>query len=372
MAEKEKFFLKDIYSPQFYDELGGLLTRLLPQYDHKAFTTRIFDEEWDNRELKDRMKHTAFVLKGFLPESYLDAVKIIVDISRVQNKKVKGKDSFPYMFLPTFVEHFGLDHYDVSITAMTEITQFTSCEFAVRPFYLRYREKMLEQTRRWAEHPNFKVRRLASEGCRPRLPWGKGVPYLKKEPELIIPILDQLKNDPAEWVRRSVANNLNDISKDHPELIVDLAHRWKGQRPETDWVVRHACRTLLKQGHTQTMRLFGFGSIEDVAIKNFQLDRAVARIGEELNFNFDLHNNAREASKIRLEYGLYFKKANGSLSRKVFQIGEKEYPAQSITPISKKQHFKIITTRKYYPGEHKVSIIVNGEEVDERSFKLAN
>jgi hypothetical protein len=195
---------------------------------------------------------------------------------------------------------------------------------------------------------------------------------LKEQPELILPILDQLKDDPAEWVRRSVANNLNDISKDHPERVVALAREWKGQSREVDWVIKHACRTLLKQGHTQAMRLFGFGSIEEIEIMNFQLDRSKAKIGEELFFSFDMHNQSDQAMKIRLEYGVYFKKANGALSRKVFQISEKEYAPGASVSIQKKQHFKIITTRKYYPGEHELSIIVNGEEVGKKGFELVS
>ncbi len=370
MAEKEPFLLKNIYSSSFYEDLGEVLKKLIPNFDHSTFTRQIFDDDWDNRELKDRMKHTAFVIRKFLPEAYPEAVSVIVEVAKIKNEEDLGKDSFPYMFLPSFVEHFGLDDYDVSIDAMTEITKFVSCEFAVRPFYLKYREPMMEQTHKWANHPHFMVRRLASEGCRPRLPWGMGVPYLKKEPDLILPILDKLKDDPKEIVRRSVANNLNDISKDFPERVVEVAYQWKGESKEVDWVVKHACRTLLKQGHTKVMRLFGFGSIEDIAIENFQLDREIAKIGEELNFSFDLKNKANEALKVRLEYGVYFKKANGSLSRKVFQISEKKYSANSSTSITKKQHFKIITTRRYHTGGHELSIIVNGEEVAKKPFEL--
>jgi 3-methyladenine DNA glycosylase AlkC len=370
MAEKEPFLLKNMFSPAFFEELETIIKKVLPEFDAPAFREKIFDRQWEERELKDRMKHTAFVLRDFLPEHFPEAVKVIVKIAQLKMREELGKDGFAYMFLPTFVEYFGLDHYEVSIEAMTEVTKLMSCEFAVRPFFLKYPEQMLGQTKAWANHSDFKVRRLASEGCRPRLPWGKGVPFLKEQPELIIPILDQLKDDPAEWVRRSVANNLNDISKDHPERVIALAEQWKGRSKEVDWVVKHACRTLLKQGHTRAMRLFGFGSIEDIEIVNFQLDRSEAKIGEELYFSFDVHNRSDQPLKVRLEYGVYFKKANGSLSRKVFQISEKEYPAKTSASIRKKQHFKIITTRKYYTGTHELGIIVNGQEVEKRPFEL--
>ena len=137
--------------------------------------------------------------------------------------------------------------------AIEFITQFITCEFAVRPFLLKYGDKMMNQMRAWSLHKSHKVRRLASEGSRPRLPWAMAIPALKKNPMPVLTILENLKNDPSESVRRSVANNLNDISKDRPGMVLKIANAWKGQNKETDAIVRHGCRTLLKHGHPEVL-----------------------------------------------------------------------------------------------------------------------
>jgi hypothetical protein len=171
-------------------------------------------------------------------------------------------------------------------------------------------------------------------------------------------------------VRRSVANNLNDISKDNPGVVIKLAKSWKGKNDHLDWLVKHACRTLLKQGNPDLLELFGFGSVQNILIDNFQIDTPTVKIGEYLLFSFEVKNNSKFASKIRLEYGLYYQKANGSLSKKVFKISEKIYPEKSSIVIKRKQSFKPITTRKFYPGKHQASIIVNGQEFEKTDFEL--
>lgn len=148
--------------------------------------------------------------------------------------------------LDNYVEQYGLDDYETSVKAIERITQFTSCEFSVHPFIIRYPNEMMVQILIWSKHENWGVRRLASEGCRPRFPWAMALPHLKKDPALIIPILENLKNDPARFVRLSVAYNLNDIVKDNPETVMELVKRWKGESEEVDWIIKHGCRTLLK------------------------------------------------------------------------------------------------------------------------------
>ena len=174
--------LKELYSEEFYREFASILVRVLPGFSQDSFTQSIFDAEWDHRELKDRMKHTALVLKDFLPPDYPAATAAIINCIELLEAEGITNKSLEYMFFPAYVENFGLEDFTTSVKAMERITQFTSCEFAVRPFYLGYREAMLEQTMHWAKHSDFRVRRLASEGCRPRLPWAVAIPYLKKRP----------------------------------------------------------------------------------------------------------------------------------------------------------------------------------------------
>ncbi|MCL4124183.1 UNVERIFIED_CONTAM: hypothetical protein GTU68_010346 [Idotea baltica] len=285
-------------------------------------------------------------------------------------KNKVAKYGFEFMFYADFVEVYGLNSYETSVEAMEEITQFASCEFAVRQFIIKYPQKMLTQLLQWSKHKNEHIRRLASEGSRPRLPWAIALPDFKNNPKPILPILENLKNDESLYVRRSVANNLNDIAKDNPDVVINIAHKWHGNNEETNWLVKHACRTLLKQGNTQLMLLFGFGSVEDIAVEEFKIITPSVKIGDVLSFSFQLKNNAKTPLKIRLEYAIYYLKANGLLSKKVFKISEKQYSQNSTSLITKKQSFKVISTRKFYEGMHQVSVIVNGKEFEKLDFQL--
>ncbi len=229
---------------------------------------------------------------------------------------------------------------------------------------------MMKQMLAWSNHKHPAVRRLSTEGCRPRLPWAMALPKLKEDPTTIILILENLKNDSSEFVRKSVANNLNDIAKDNPGVVINLVKKWKGKSKNTDWVIKHGCRTLLKKGNTEVMELFGFGYTKNILIENFQISTTKLKIGESLKFDFRLLNNNNKNIKIRLEYGLYYQKANGTLSKKTYKISEKEYPANSITQLHRKQSFRVITTRKFHRGLHQVSIIINGKEFEKRNFEL--
>jgi hypothetical protein len=195
------------------------------------------------------------------------------------------------------------------------------------------------------------------------------LPKFKQDPTLTLQILERLKDDPSEMVRKSVANHLNDISKDHPDLALDVAARWLGHSEERDWIVKHACRTLLKAGDRRALRLFGFGDPTHLHVENLALERASLPIGETLPFTFDLNVVMPEPCRVRLELGLYYRKARGQLSRKVFQIREATYPPGRHR-LSRKHSFQERSTRKHYPGEHRLSIIVNGVEKAEISFQL--
>ncbi|NMH88094.1 DNA alkylation repair protein [Flavivirga algicola] len=362
--------LKNIYHTKFFDRFTASVQEVVLDFDKTVFLKDIYDSEWENRELKQRMRHITLVLKNHLFDDFNTNVDTLLKLIPVLEKKGVKPDNLEYIFFPDFIELFGLDHYETSINAFETITQFVSCEFAVRPFIIKYQESMMEQMHLWSKHKHLSVRRLASEGCRPRLPWAMALPALKENPEPIIPILKNLKNDPSEYVRRSVANNLNDISKDHPETVIALVKAWHGKTSETDWLVKHACRTLLKQGNTEVMVLFGFGAIDKIKVTDFKILTPKVKIGASVEFSLKLTNTSDKVSKIRLEYGLYYQKANGSLSRKVFKISEKEYPKKSTTSIHRKQSFKIITTRKFHIGKHQISIIINGKEVEILDFEL--
>ncbi len=361
---------KNIYNQQFFEQFTNIMVAIKPEFNKKSFIRTIYDDVWEERELKQRMRHITLVLKNHLSDNYKENIVVLLAIITYIKKNNIKEESIEYMFLPDFIEVFGLDDYDTSIHAIEQVTQFTSCEFTVRPFIIRYKDKMIAQMKRWSGHDNAAVRRLATEGARPRLPWAMALPSLKKDPSPILPILESLKNDPSEYVRRSVANNLNDISKDNSAIVIELVKKWIGKTKATDWVVKHGCRTLLKEGNTTVLGLFGFGSVAKIVVNNFKIHTPKVRIDNSLEFSFSLENTANESAKIRLEYGLYYQKANGTLSRKVFKISEKTYSENSVVLINRKQSFKIITTRKFYTGLHQLSIIINGVTFDKLDFQL--
>ncbi|WP_428664239.1 DNA alkylation repair protein [Runella sp.] len=361
--------LKDIYSSAFYQKFAGTLTKTLPAFDTQRFMELIFDEDFDRKELKDRMRHTTRVLHHFLPVEFSEAAKLIEKIIEELRKENSREDSLAYIFFPDYIETYGLEDYEHSVKAIEFVTQFVSCEFAVRPFLLKYGDAMMEQMMKWSRHENHKVRRLASEGSRPRLPWAMAIPALKKDPASCLLLLENLKNDPSEWVRRSVANHLNDISKDHPEMVLKVANTWKGHTKETDAIVKHACRTLLKQGHRDVLTLYNLVS-EHIRLENFTIQTPKITIGESLEFTLSVINENEEHHTVRLEYAVYYQKQNGQLSKKVFKISEREYAPGEKAVILRKQKFVPITTRKFYAGAHRLSVIINGEEKQVGDFEL--
>src|SRR5262245_60221753 len=260
------------------------------------------------------MRRIATTLHQFVPGDYRRQLAVLSEVA----PRFGG---FEAMFFPDFVAEYGLDDFEASIPALELFTQFSSSEYGVRPFMVRYGARMLEQMTNWAAHPNEHVRRLASEGSRPRLPWAMALPQFKRDPRPLLPILEALRADPSEYVRRSVANNLNDIAKDHPDLVLDVAQRWLGQSPETDRLVRHACRTLLKRGDQRVLRLFGQHDEVAVTVTAFKLGEREIPIGSDLTFAFVVRSESD--TRARIEYAIDFVKSGKRIGRKVFQVGVK-------------------------------------------------
>jgi 3-methyladenine DNA glycosylase AlkC len=360
--------LKDIYSPAFYNSLSDILIQTVPAFNKQRFIKRIYQEGFEDKELKERMKHTTEVLHEFLPADYEQAIPLIEKTINALRKAGYG-EALEFIFFPDYLATYGLDHYETSVKALEFVTQFITCEFAIRPFILKYGDRMLQQMLAWSLHKSEKVRRLASEGSRPRLPWAMAIPFLKKDPAPILPILENLKQDLSESVRRSVANNLNDIAKDNPAIVIAIAAKWKGISKETDAIIKHGSRTLLKQGHKDILQHYGLDSTH-VALTGFTILTPKVKTGDSLEFSFTIRNKDAQSQTIRLEYGVHYLKQNGTLSKKVFKISEKVYAPGEEVNILRKQSFRLITTRVFYPGKHQLSIIINGEEYPAKAFEL--
>lgn len=291
--------LKDVYSPSFYNNLAECLIEVIPSFDKKKFIKQIFTDAFKQMELKERMRYTSQTLHPYLDKDFGKAAKQLENLVKVLRKKNVGEDGLAMIFLPDYIEVYGIDDFKNAIKSIEIVTQFVSCELAVRPFLLKYFNEMMPVMVQWSLHENYKVRRLASEGSRPRLPWAMAIPTLKKDPTPILPLLENLKNDPSEWVRRSVANSLNDIAKDHPTIVLNLVKQWADISKETDAIIKHGSRTLLKQGHTEILKHFGLDS-RHVTVSNFNILTPNVNIGDSLSFSFTIKNNSKTEQKIRI------------------------------------------------------------------------
>lgn len=358
--------LKNMFNEQSVTALGEAVRTNYPAFDLAAFKTAVFTPNWESLELKQRMRHIATNLRPFLPDDYAEALAILRQALPLLNEQ-----SFEKMVFPDFVEVYGLDDYETSIPALEYFTQFMSAEFAIRPFIHRYPDQTMRQMLAWSRHKHPGVRRLASEGCRPRLPWGIGLPALKADPSPILPILEQLKLDESESVRRSVANNLNDISKDNPGVVIDVLRRWQADTSDQiRWITSHALRTLIKQGHPAALEMLGYPSGAAVAIRNFTIEPEIVPFDGSLTFSFEIESESDQPQNLMIDYVVHLMRANGKQTPKVFKLAKKTIEPGETLAISRNHSFAPVTTRTYYPGEHAIELKINGQLFGRTAFML--
>ena len=359
--------LKDRYNKNFIETLAAALRKVTPPVDTSNLVDDVFTTAFNDYELKDRMYHITKVLHGILSSDFSIACNQIVQLTHILQDMGVG-ENFEYMFLPDYVSTYGLDQFEQSMETLAAITSFTSAEFAVRPFIHKYPTAAIDKMIEWTKHKNAKIRRLASEGTRPRLPWAMALPEFKRDPSPALPILKALKNDTDEVVRRSVANHLNDICKDNPEIAIQLALDWFGKTNETNDLIKHGTRTLLKQGHPTILNLFGLDA-QNLDIEQFKVHTPQLCLGERLSFSFNVLMTSNKPKLTRIEFIIYLLKQNGTHSKKIFKISERMIN-NAVLSIEKKHHIKPITTRVYHTGEHYVSIVLNGKEFSKLPFYL--
>jgi len=325
----------------------------------------------DELELKDRVRKVAATLRAYLAPRYPQAVAHIL---RALPPPIEGTDGvsagFRYWPYAHFVEAYGESHFATSMRAMREITQRFSAEFAVRPFIAREPERTLGWLAEQLDHPSVHVRRWVSEGTRPRLPWGIRLQALVEDPSPTLPLLEALKDDPEEYVRRSVANHLNDIAKDHPGLVVKVAKRWwrEGDAARRR-LVRHALRSLVKQGDPEALTVLGFGEPR-ADIVRWRVDDAVVLGGAPLRLEVVLRSTSKKTQRLLVDFAIHHQKANGTTSPKVFKWTERELaPGETLT-LTKAHPMRPVTTRRYYPGAHAAELLVNGRSLGKVGFQL--
>ncbi|MBY3594551.1 MULTISPECIES: DNA alkylation repair protein [Rhizobium] len=325
----------------------------------------------DGLEALELMERSALIrnaLSATLPEDFIEAAAVLK-----ASLPASGRPGLTgWMLLPVnqFIAARGLDHFELGLDLLKALTPHFTAEFGIRPFIHRDQQRALAIISAWVGDPDRHVRRLASEGTRPRLPWAMRLPQLVKDPTPILPILIALMDDPEDYVRRSVANSLNDIAKDHPDLVAAfIAGRIEGASAERRWLLKHASRTLLKKGHPQALANFGFGTAAALTCE-LRLLNGEVMFGEGLDFEIRLTNSGETTHSLMIDYAIHHVKADGSLSPKVFKCRTITLAPGQSHAIERRHAMRPITTRRYYPGEHRIAILVNGAESASKSFVL--
>ena len=366
---------KDNLNADLARSFGAQIQTAYPVFDTNAFATQI-EPQLPPLELKERVAVFTEALHDHLPPDYPEAVRILLSIFQAENAPEEGlfKESNGWAFwsIASFVEWYGLEDFDISLPAMHEITKHFSCEFAIRPFLVNHPAQTLAVLDEWTAAPSPHVRRLVSEGTRPRLPWGMRLTQFIDDPAPALALLDKLKDDESEYVRRSVANHLNDITKDNPEQAIATLRRWNEGEPgkEMQWVTRHALRSLVKAGNPDALALLGFDPPQ-VSMSESAITPNRITMGDTFALNFTLRSKADTEQKLVVDYIVHFVKANGKTSPKVFKLKTAVLPPKQALAIHKKHTIKPITTRRYYRGVHRVEVQVNGKIVGGEAFELS-
>ncbi|MDR2570413.1 MAG: DNA alkylation repair protein [Oscillospiraceae bacterium] len=350
--------VKDIFTEQAINELGEKIKSIQADFPTDKFVSAVFNGEWEQLELFARTTHIAKILGGLFSD-YIKSLNIITTI-------IPDCNMAQGMVFSQYVAENGLDYLTESTMAFEKITEHFTCEFAVRPFIDKYPEKMLEILLNWTKSDNEHIRRLASEGTRYAIPWGARLQTIKNKPDYAISILENLKNDPAEYVRKSVANNLNELAKIAPDIVIDLVRRWIGSNKNTDWIVKHACRTLLKKAEPSVMELFGLSTPVGVSV-NLIFASSEVKLNDNLVFSFEINNETDDSVKLRIGYDIGFLKSNGKINHKENKISERTCKP-GITKIERKHKITETSSRKIYMGRHELKIKLNGCVLSEAEF----
>ncbi len=367
----EQKLMKDGLAKAAISRIAKALSQCDANFDANAFQNEAL-KGLNRLELKERVYKVIEVMHSYLPQPFSKTHKVLQKLPSIwdfgdKDDPHRGFAAWP---LIDYASIYGLDHPKASLKLIKKLTHLFSSEFAIRPFIQQDQKAALTEMLKWTTDKSEHVRRLASEGCRPRLPWGMQLKNLIKDPNPILPILETLKSDPSLYVRRSVANNINDISKDNPDIAIKLCQKWqKLNECDVDWVIKHALRSLIKSGDTRVFPLLGFEASPKITIETFTLSLKKVHIGNEITFDLTIKANQKK-QKIVLDYAVHFMKANGTSSAKVFKLKELNLKKDEELSLSKKHSFKIISTRKYHLGEHFIAIHVNGKEQVIKSFEL--
>jgi 3-methyladenine DNA glycosylase AlkC len=363
MSETPAPALKEWFNEARYRKIARDVAAVHRGFDQRRFLALTLPE-LESLSLLQRLRRATEALRATLPKEYPAALKVLRELAP------RFDHSFVSMTLPDFVGLHGREHFQLSLNALKFFTTFGSSEFAIREFLRLDLERTLRVMEKWSRDPDEQVRRLASEGCRPRLPWSFKLTTLIADPSPVAPILENLKADPSLYVRKSVANHLNDITKDHPAWVLDRIDGWDLTNAPTAWIAKRALRTLVKKGDRRALAMIGAGERAEIRLNSFAVTPHKLKLGEEITVSCQLISTARATQKLVVDYVIHYVKQSGAASAKVFKWKEVALPLGETLVLVKRQRVRDFTTRKHHPGEHRVELMVNGEIVAADRFLL--
>lgn len=375
--QEEKFSLKDhLFNPAKIEKIATEIKQVYTDFEKDKFTHTV-TEKFPELELKERIYHITDCLKKHLPNEYQSAVEVLLkSLPEPCDPNLNDDDFGNFIYAPYnhFVAVYGCtkEHLTFSLNALEELTTRFSAEDAIRYFINAFPEETMQKMNHWAKHSHYHVRRLASEGSRPKLPWCQKISIPVEEP---LSILEQLHSDSTRYVTRSVANHLNDISKVQSDLVIKTLKKWKSAKKqktkELDFIIKHSLRTLIKNGDTAALELIGIKENPPIGISSLKISERV-KMDTHLLFEFEI--KAKEDTTLLIDYIIHFQNKKGEMnSRKVFKLKQVPLEKNETIIITKRHQMRqFMTTRTLYPGKHQLEVQVNGEVRISTTFALLN
>lgn len=376
MAEPLKYLLNDTVPPR----IAAMVGRVWRKFDTAAFLQQV-QPGYESLELMARGQRIALALQAHLPKDVPRALGVLVDsmdppmgLDAAGEPDAGDRPYSAFLYLPhsIYIGTHGLPHFEAAMATQHALTQRFTAEFCIRPYLLHHQQATLARLRDWAQDDNAHVRRLVSEGTRPRLPWAPRLPAFQANPQLALPLLHALKDDPSSYVRRSVANHLGDIAKDHPDLAVDTARTWlQGAPAPREALVRHGLRFLIKRGDAGALDALGVGHAVALDVRAARVVPARARIGDKVRIEAELHNPTPQAQRVLADLKVHYVKAHGGAAPKVFKLQTLDIPPGATVSVGKTLSLQQMTTRTHYPGAHQVELVLNGRPQPLGQFQLS-
>lgn len=359
---------KNVYNSTSIKLFAQAILKADGAFYEKEFCSEVL-KKLPSLEMKDRVRLMSSCLREYLPGSFKKQTKTLTLAlgNEGEDLELSGFLVWP---LTQFIEDYGLDHFDDSFKALKEMTKKFTAEFAVRPFLAKDDEYVFDLFQKWRQEDNHHLRRLVSEGTRAHLPWGLKVKSLSEKPERGLELIAPLIFDESEYVRKSVANHINDVTHFAPDLALKYLKNIPQKNKDQQRLVKHASRTLLKKSHPKAFALNGYRPDLKFTVEKFRVSPKTIVEGERITISFTLQHSSLKKEKIQLAVKIGYPKKNGKISDKVFHLKDLNLVKDEVCLIEKEHHFKKVTTRVHYPGVHPVSLLVNGVVAMKSSFRL--